>query len=73
MLLDHKDLSEMKSTKNNFICFTCILPDYRDTVPEITDSGPMCITDLFQNKSVLSSCGRVVRDFEREAKTMCNF
>ena len=22
----------------------------RDTVPEIIDSGPMCITDLFQNK-----------------------
>jgi hypothetical protein len=24
----------------------------QDTVPEIIDSGPMCITDLFQNKSV---------------------
>jgi hypothetical protein len=24
----------------------------RDIVPEIIDSGPMCITDLFQNKSV---------------------
>ena len=22
----------------------------QDTVPEIIDSGPMCITDLFQNK-----------------------
>ena len=25
-------------------------PQYRDTVPEIIDSGPMCITDLVQNK-----------------------
>ena len=24
----------------------------RDTVPETIDSGPMCITDLFQNKSL---------------------
>ena len=24
----------------------------RDIVPEIIDSGPMCITELFQNKSV---------------------
>ena len=24
----------------------------RDLVPEVFDSGPMCITDLFQNKSV---------------------
>ena len=24
----------------------------RDIVSEIIDSGPMCITDLFQNKSV---------------------
>ena len=24
--------------------------DIRDTVPEIIDSGPKCITELFQNK-----------------------
>ena len=24
----------------------------RDTVPEIIDSGPMCITDLFQSKYI---------------------
>ena len=24
----------------------------RETVPETVDSGPMCITDLFQNKSI---------------------
>ena len=24
----------------------------RDLVPEIIDSGPMCISDLFQNKSL---------------------
>ena len=29
-----------------FICFVI----HRDLVPEIIDSGPMCITDLFQNK-----------------------
>ena len=26
----------------------------RDIVPEIIDSGPMCIKDLFQNKSILT-------------------
>lgn len=25
--------------------------DIRDTIPETIDSGPMCITDFFQNKS----------------------
>ena len=34
-------------------CFLSI--DYiesRDTVPETVDSGPICIIDLFQNKSL---------------------
>ena len=40
------DLTEVKLLKKSFMYTT------RDIVPETIDSGPMCITDLFQNKSV---------------------
>ena len=32
--------------------FGAKLGESRDIVPEINDSGPMCITDLFQNKYI---------------------
>ena len=38
--------------KNHFAHFPSQKSVPRDTVPEIIDSGPMCITDLCQNKSV---------------------
>ena len=46
-------LSRLYNVRNVFLVLPSrLFTTVQDLVPEIIDSGPMCITDLFQNKSV---------------------
>ena len=57
--------SSTNSSGSELISMQVILVETRDLVPEIIDSGPLCITDLFQNKTAAILTQNKIHTFQK--------